>query len=352
MYNKINDCDNFTTNRDSVASTKLLERLSDKYKVKPYNEQFKGLRIATTGLSYLVNFLSIATAFSCIYFLLIAIIPGYKIVIAALTSIILLVLELLKRFTIPKVIELYLTRNKISIGFTISSLLLVLCSASISYKGTNDLMKQTTTTLINVDSIKQAYQVKTTKLENEVTFINTGDSYKYKGKINRTGRKRIEYLQTRITDLQQQRKEDINKATKQNKTSLEEFKSSMERSTKSLSLVAIFLDLILIVSLVYLEIYDYYSYLDLKLMNDNSSSENDDDDNKDITVDSSSVTSKPMVAPTEDKTTVNQLNANCLDCSKPFERKNARKLYCSTKCRLSAYHKRTGKNLKIASKYS
>ena len=149
------------------TQTRLYNRLQEKFRVKPYWESNFKLKLLSLTSSYILNVLSICTAFYFIYSLLVDS-TGY--IIASIFSVVLLdSLESFKRILAPQTIQRYFQFRKIAIFPLVAVIGLISCSALFSYKGSNLAFKSLSSkpNLVSLDSIKTAYNGKITALESK-----------------------------------------------------------------------------------------------------------------------------------------------------------------------------------------
>ncbi|MCP4440588.1 MAG: hypothetical protein GY810_16705, partial [Aureispira sp.] len=110
--------------------SKLFKRLKEKYRVKPYYEKNKNLRITALTSSYLFNLFSIAIGFLFMYKLFSTSLgPVLAIVVS---SAILSTIEAFKRLILPPIAQTYLQFGKVAYIRTFIALTLVSISAFLS----------------------------------------------------------------------------------------------------------------------------------------------------------------------------------------------------------------------------
>jgi hypothetical protein len=307
---------------EKFNASQLKVRLSEKFRIKPYYEQNRNKRYLALFSSYLFNLLSIATAY---YFLFKLLDPLVGLYFSSFLSVLLLMIaELSKRFLIAPILQRYYQFRRISILLILSTLLLICFSALLSYKGANLAFKELkpNLALIDTDSIQNAYRSQIKPLEAKQKELL---SIKYKGVTTRTAQKAALEAEKQLSAIRKDLSIELATAKNKNESISIENKQIKANEGFYFSLLALLFDSLLILCLVYIEYYDFRSIAEF-----------------------SEATIGAM--PLKNEQTEHLKKGACLNCSKSFIKSVPNKKYCSDECRISAYEKRSGKELKYKPK--
>lgn len=88
----------------AFQNTTLSKTLNEKFRVKPFFEQYQSLRKVVNIASYSINIFAVATSFVGVFAFLVALLHS-QILAALFAGVFLTLIELLKRFTIPKAVK-------------------------------------------------------------------------------------------------------------------------------------------------------------------------------------------------------------------------------------------------------
>ena len=259
-------------------NSKLADRLREKYRAKPFEEEYKPLYYVALIVSYLCNGFSILTASTYVFSYLLSIfleIPSPTLLAGAVTFIVLVLVESLQRFLSPK-----LFKNGLQYGFKLSlfGLLLVIGGISTlsilaSYYGGFDVVK-----VVSTPPSYQAptlYDIEETKKDFNKMIAEAGagaEAYKksrlYLGRLSNVDGREYKKLLSVKTDLQNKKlakissleafnREKVEKAELKHLEELREYSSSIESKGGGLAGVAIAAQLIFFLAIFFLEYYDY-----------------------------------------------------------------------------------------------
>ena len=259
-------------------NSKLAERLREKYRAKPFEEEYKPLYYVALIISYLCNGFSILTASTYVFSYLLSIfleLPSPNLLAGAVTFIVLVLVEGLQRFISPK-----LFKNGLQYGFKLSlfGLLLVIGGISTlsilaSYYGGFDVVKIVSTP--PTYSAPTLYDIEETKKDFNKMIAEAGagaEAYKktrlYLGKLSNVDGREYKKLLSVKTDLQNKKLDKISSLEALNRNKVEkaevkhveelrEHSSSVESKGGGLAGVAIAAQLIFFLSIFFLEYYDY-----------------------------------------------------------------------------------------------
>lgn len=259
-------------------NSKLADRLREKYRAKPFEEEYKPLYYVALIVSYLCNGFSILTASTYVFSYLLSIfleIPSPNLLAGAVTFLVLVLVEALQRFLSPK-----LFKNGLQYGFKLSlfSLLLVIAAISTlsilaSYNGGFDVVKVVSSPPIY--SAPSLYDIEEAKQDFNKMIAEAGagaETYKktrlYLGRLSNVDGREYKKLLSVKTDLQNKKlakissleafnREKVEKAELKHLEELREYSSSIESKGGGLAGVAIAAQLIFFLAIFFLEYYDY-----------------------------------------------------------------------------------------------
>ena len=259
-------------------NSKLADRLREKYRAKPFEEEYKPLYYVALIVSYLCNGFSILTASTYVFSYLLSIfleIPSPALLAGAVTFLVLVLVEALQRFLSPK-----LFKNGLQYGFKLSLFILLLVIAAIStlsilasYNGGFDVVKVVSSPPIY--SAPSLYDIEEAKQDFNKMIAEAGagaETYKktrlYLGRLSNVDGREYKKLLSVKTDLQNKKlakissleafnREKVEKAELKHLEELREYSSSIESKGGGLAGVAIAAQLIFFLAIFFLEYYDY-----------------------------------------------------------------------------------------------
>lgn len=258
--------------------SKLAERLREKYRAKPFEEEYKPLYYVALIVSYLCNSFSILTASTYVFSYLLSIfleLPSPTLLAGAVTFLVLVLVEALQRFLSPK-----LFKNGLQYGFKLSlfGLLLVIGGISTlsilaSYNGGFDVVKVVSTPPIY--SSPTLYDIEETKKDFNKMIAEAGAeaaTYKktrlYLGKLSNVDGREYKKLLGVKTELQNKKiakisslealnREKVEKAELKHLGELKTHNSNVKSKGGGLAGIAISAQLIFFFCIWWLEFYDY-----------------------------------------------------------------------------------------------
>jgi hypothetical protein len=277
---------------EQFKTTTLAQRLTDKYRVRPFFERYKSLCRTMQIATYALNLFSVATAFMCVFAFLNIILPNALLSIVFSASF-LVGIEHFKRLTIPNTFKAYFQFkefNYLKIAFIVS---LMLTSCFLSYTGAGDAVQQFTpkVTLIDTENMKNPYQSRIKNLEKQLKEVKRSQSWQ--GVLTPQGQKTYNAIQNQVNNLENQMFSEVNTATTKNDVSTNEHNTKTGAKAYYFSLFALILDLLLIGFFFFIEYYDYRSYTEFATLE------------KDFANDVTNQTPPPNVVATNDPVTEN-----------------------------------------------
>lgn len=233
------------------------KRLQEKFRVRPYFEKYKTLRLTVFASSFLLNAFSAATAFTFVFVFVKAMVPFF--ILAVCFAIIpLILLEVLKRQIIPSFFKDFFQFSKVSVMTGLFILSLTAVSVTLSYLGAKDVIQLLAKdpVLVDLDSTKAPYLERIAKLEADKDILK---QQTWNGKIVGEASKQMTVIQKQIADLEQQMSVDVSKAKTDNEAKTVQKDISTGLRSEYFALVALVLDLVLLLALYWLEYYDFRS---------------------------------------------------------------------------------------------
>ena len=98
----------------NFKNSNLAEKLTERFRVKPFFEQYETLKNVVEKSTFFIHFFAVSTSFIGVFMFLINMVHN-NIFAAVLSGVFLLFVEILKRLTIPTAIKQYLQFKQISI---------------------------------------------------------------------------------------------------------------------------------------------------------------------------------------------------------------------------------------------
>jgi hypothetical protein len=349
---------------ENIQDTQGIQRLNEKYKVKPFYKEYKGLKIVMDGISYFIQVVTVAVSFVCMVALLSPMLPPSVVAVVSLG--ILAIMELLKRLTFRPLVKKYLQFKKVALFNGFLSVAMLAASLFLTFKGGKETVfyLSDAPVLMDIDSAISYDKTRIKELTKELNEIKATQNWR--GKLTPVGLKnynrvlvQIEKHQTKIdgkeTELSQ--KNDKTQTAHLSKTTA---------TANQFQFITVVLDVLLFVLLGWLEYYDYRSYVEfakVKTLDDTGEALNDNRKRKasynDNRLDDNRYTEHEALGHGEQRTVIKGFRRDsptfndaespklkivgCLHCGNKFERKAVRHVYCSESCRVTAWENRTGK---------
>ena len=354
--NKYNE--KYQQQKEQRSIEKIQSRLSEKYRVKPFALSYYPLNRLSYFVSILFNVFSICTATVLLFTVLQPVTGFYGAILIG--SIIPFILELVKRQILPRLIGVYFQFKKVSLVLLSVSAILVGLSIALSYEGGKTLPSITNAppVLVDIDSIHSEHNSFVSTMQGRQDELK---KITYRGKTTRTAQRSINGIQSQINSqtaiytnaLKDARTTNIKRESKHTRVN--------NNFAFYFSVIALLSDLGLLVCIAFLEYYDYRSAIELsgataneKPSNDAPSIVNENENNNDTPSDAKEVeqtvnNDEPIQEPTATTETVSKYpTGECRNCKSKFEKKNPRKVYCSTACRQSYWESTNGKKLNLS----
>lgn len=267
----------FQEAHSEFLNSTLHQRLEQKFKVEPFYKRYRTLKNVLSVSSYGLNLFSAATAFTCVFVFINTLLQNT--VLASLFSIgFLMLLEILKRLTIPDFIKNYLQFGRINALKIIFILGLTATSVALSYLGAKDSVEIFTPSvqLLSIDSVKSSYTPRITALEDRLKEVKKTQSWR--GKLTPAGQKTYNQVSAQIAVIEDDMLKNTNRVTDKNDGLQAYHNSKTAVNAHYFGLFTLGLDLLLIAFLFFGEYYDYRSLTEFtqKSPPQNKTSEDDD----------------------------------------------------------------------------
>ena len=131
--------DTFSEAFESFQASGLFDRLQKKYQLKPYFEKYKAHRQVVFASSFFLNLFFIGTAFTCVFVVLKVVLPA-DLLAVVFSLVFLVLLEALKRLTIPGLFKTFLQFRKLNVIQAVVIIVLTAASVFLSYNGAKDVI--------------------------------------------------------------------------------------------------------------------------------------------------------------------------------------------------------------------
>lgn len=322
----------FTRFQDS----RQFKRLQDKYKVKPFFERAKTLKVTADVSSYFLNVFSASTAFLFVFSFLTSLLP-WKVLAGFFALAFLVGLEALKRFSLPVVFRRFFQFKRLAAGAIAFSVLLSLVSVVSSYFGAKEAVRLLTpeAELVSLEAVRTPFEARLQALQ-----ADKADAMKqtWKGKQTVQAAKRLNVIQQQEAEVQTAMLEAVTQAQSSNNTTMQQHTATNKLKAEHFAAVTLLFELLLVLALWYVEFYDFRSLAEFSIFGSSSAG-------------ASSTESKPIIEfPRKQQRTVvqgftnnamryneNAMQSSCLMCGNSYERKTSWQKYCTTECRLEAH---------------
>jgi hypothetical protein len=196
--------DEFNDYHKAFLSSTLAERLSDKYKVRPFYDRYAKFRTMLQNTSYLLNLFAVCASFTCVYSFVNVLLKNSPASFAFAVAFLVL-LELFKRVTIPTTFKTFFQFRKVQPLKVAFIGCLTLTSAVLAYVGANEAVQTYTppVALIRTDSIQVAYTSRISTLEKRLKDIKRAQSWR--GKLTPQGQSAYTTTTQQIASIESDR---------------------------------------------------------------------------------------------------------------------------------------------------
>ena len=254
-----NTSNEFNEAFQAFQSTTLSKELSEKFRVKPFFEQYATIKRIVSSTSYFINVFAVATSFVGVFAFLKALLQN-DMLAALFASIFLTLIEMLKRLTIPKAIKEWLQFHRLSVPLLCSSSVLILLSVTLSYSGAHEAVQLFTpqATVTDVATPKKEYTDRIKQLEKQKKEIKRTMSWQ--SKLTPQGAKAYNEVTAQIGHIENDMLQNINRITTNNDKTLQNHSETTTVKSGYFALFTLLFDLSLIFAFFFIEYYDYRSF--------------------------------------------------------------------------------------------
>ncbi len=244
----------------------LSVRLRDKFTVKPFYLRYRMLRFIALVSSFGVHFFSAATAFTCVFVFLNPMLRNV-VVAGCFTVALLFVLEAFKRLTVPDFCKNILQFGRIDWFKGMALCVLVGFSVVLSYSGAKDSVKLLTPSvaLTNVDSVRNEYKTRIATLENRLSDVSKTQSWR--GALTTAGEQTYKSITEQISVIESDMLNNTNRLKEKNERITVEYTAKTSINAYYFGILTLVLDCSLVGLLFFLEYYDYRSFAEFALFN-------------------------------------------------------------------------------------
>jgi len=339
----------FTEGYQAFTDKRLFDRLQNKFKPKPFFQEYKVLRIVALVASYLCNALSAATAATLVYFFLFGVI-GSAIAAAALTACGLVVLELSKRETSTRFFNALLQYGKFNAG--LAAVILALSAASIasSYYGAQVAVVEFTppAKLESAEALTAPLQAQLSAIDQQIAEAR---KTQWKGTTTSRSQRTIDRLtrqkETLLAEVVRTR------ARTDQRNDQSETKHQIKTTTNASQFAAFTLaaELIFLLCVWFLEFFDYRSFAEYCQHAPNETTRTPQPAG--VTLNGSTAGRTTTARARADdfrgaslNVTVNSNERECQHCGKRYTYRHAKQKFCSDECRMNDWQEKNGRTLK------
>jgi hypothetical protein len=244
---------------EAFQNSNLAKELGEKFRVKPFFEQYAKLKKVVNTASYIINVFAVVTSFVGVFAFIQALVKS-SIVAAIFAAIFLCLIEALKRLTIPKAIKDWLQFRKFNPTLTLFSVVFIGLSISLSYSGAHEAVQVFTPQAQTTDATdtKQQYSDRITALEKRQREIKRTMSWK--GKLTPQGAKAYNEVTAQIGRIEGDMMQNINRINTNNDSTIKSHSEATTVRSEYFALFTLFFDLMLIFAFAFMEYYDYRSF--------------------------------------------------------------------------------------------
>lgn len=324
--------DHFSESFKRFQDSRQFKRLQDKYKVRPYFERAKALKIASDVSSYVLNAFSAATAFLLVYTFLNSLLPAKGLSIA-FSLVFLFGLEALKRLTVPVIFKDYLQFKKVSWGAVLFAGLLSSGSIASSYFGAKEAVQLLApdVELVDVAAVRAPYETRLEALQ-----ADKADAMKqtWKGKQTVQAAKRLNVIQQQEAEIQAALLVAVQEAKDTNALTQSSHATNTTLKAGHFAGVTLVFELLLLLCLYFSELYDFRSLAEFST----HKASDVQGEQKSVQVTQGQHNGRNVIAGFQTNAMrYNATKQGCNHCGNAYEKKTSWQKYCSTECRLNAH---------------
>ena len=343
---QIPSTDIFSEAFDGFQASRQFERLQRKYQIRPFFERAKPVKIIADVSGYLLNGFSAATAFAFVFGFLAGLLP-FKTLSVAFAVTFLVILEGLKRLTIPSIFKDFLQFKRLNFGAVAFAVMLSAGSIASSFFGAKDVIRLMTPAadLIDLSEVRKPFEDRLKVLQADK---ETAERQTWKGKINVQAAKRLNVIQTQIADQEAALLQAIQTATAENIQVKDQHSAKTSLKAEHFAAVTLLFELMLFLCLWYGEFYDFRSLAEFAAHTASAPNANKapsvdaahqmqysfSSNGKQAHNGQEAVTDRPVIKGFVNNVRYNAKEGTCLNCGKSLVKKVGWQKYCCEACRL------------------
>lgn len=243
-------------NHKEFDNTRLFKRLADKHTPKPYWKAYRGIYNTVSGVSMLFNALSALTASALVYFFILGL-TSSPLAAGVLTITLLAALEYMKRETAGKLFHGWLQFKTASPGMIAAVICLSAISTAASYFGAEATVK-------NFTAPPEVAAAEISDIEGRMAQIDeqiaAAQKNQWRGVMTPRAQKTVELLTAERGKLQEEALRRQERADMIADETLAEHEETTEINSGAFALFTLISEIALILSLFYMQYYDFRSY--------------------------------------------------------------------------------------------
>ncbi len=329
--------DQYSDAFQQFQESRQFKRLQEKFKVRPFFERAKTIKFIADSSGWILNVFSASTAFLFVFSFLCSLVP-FKALSVVFTLAFLVILEGLKRFTLPGVFKNYLQFKRLSFGAIAFCVFLSIGSILSSYLGAKEavLLLSPKPKLIDLAEVRKPFEDRLQSLQND-----KADAMKqtWKGKQTVQAAKRLNVIQEQESQIQVALLAAVQTAEKQNTDAMQSNAGTTKMKAEHFAVVTLIFELLLLLCIWYAEYYDFRSLAEFESRKTGSrESVKETNTTHDIKMMNGNAigNGRPVI-----QGFTNAFRySDCQHCGNAFEKKTTWQKFCSELCRLKSHSER------------
>lgn len=247
--------------KENFDLLELRKRLQKKFEQKDYHIRNQGFEKLARFTSYTFNIFSVLTAATAVYFFVVQMLQNMILTIG-ITMVFMAILEIAKRTTGSSFIKNYLVNKEFPLPQFSLLVGLIVLSIFFSYSGSKKAIKEfrASPELRKAKDYTTSYREDIAKINKEIADARETT---YKGTTTSKSQATI----IKLTDDRSKLQDKIFKIEEQvqasNEATLAEYNGSTDNQAYYFAMATILCELLFLLSLYYMELYDYRSYTEL-----------------------------------------------------------------------------------------
>jgi hypothetical protein len=339
--NFIPQTDHFSESFRKFQDSRQFKRLQDKYKVRPFFERQRPLKVISDIGGYVLGVFSAATAFLFVWGFVQDLL-SFKVLSAVFAVAFLVGLEALKRLTLPGVFKTFFQFRKIAAGQIAFAVFLSVASIASSYFGAKQAVKMLTpeVQLVSLEDVRKPYEERLRTLQ-----ADKADAMKqtWKGKQTVQAAKRLNTIQNQEAEVQAAMLRAVQGAQTENSMEQQAHTADTHVNAEAFAGVTLVFELLMVLCLWYAELYDFRSLAEFAAhtrQTEGSGSPHPTPNTEPHTK-PNALNGRPVIAGFQTNA-MRYAGDTCLHCKQHYERRTSWQKYCSTSCRIEAHAEKHG----------